>query len=223
MIVSKEFRLLNGIIWINRLLGRGVLVRLVFGRYHRPREEVRAFLLVDLRESTQVAERLGNLRYHSFLKRFIGDVTAAAMRHGAEVYRYVGDEVILVWDERRAIRNADCVATVFAMTDAIDAARDEYEREFGIVPRFWAGLHMGPVVTGEIGGVKREIAYIGDTLNAASRIEQACRDFGRTFLASADVIEALRLPPGITAESLGPIELRGVAASVELLALERGA
>ncbi|MDJ0960162.1 MAG: adenylate/guanylate cyclase domain-containing protein [Acidimicrobiia bacterium] len=211
--------LINFLAQINRLLGRGVLVRLILGRYHRPREEVRAFLLVDLRESTQIAERLGNLRYHSFLKRFIGDVTGAALRHGAEIYRYVGDEVILTWDERRAVRNADCLRTVFAMEKALDAGRDEYATEFGVVPTFWAGLHMGPVVTGEIGGVKHEIAYLGDTLNAAARIEQACRDFGRAFLASADVVNALDVPTGITVESLGPIELRGVGSNVELMAV----
>ena len=82
-----------------------------------------------------------------------------------------------------------------------------------------AGLHRGPVVTGEIGTVKHEIAYLGDTLNTAARIEQACREFQRPFLASSDVIQALELSAGFEAESLGPIELRGVESSVELFAV----
>ena len=69
--------LFNFVAQVNRLLGRRVLVRLILGRYHRPREESAVFLLVDLRGSTQIAERLGNLRYHTFLKRFISDVTAS--------------------------------------------------------------------------------------------------------------------------------------------------
>ncbi|HET9417186.1 MAG TPA: hypothetical protein VFP30_06550, partial [Candidatus Limnocylindria bacterium] len=89
--------LVNFVGQVNGLLGRGVLVGLVLGRYHRPREEVRVFLLVDLRESTQIAEQLGNLRYHAFLSRFISDVSASAARHRGEVHRYVGDEVILTW------------------------------------------------------------------------------------------------------------------------------
>jgi len=55
---------------------------LVFGRYHRTREEIRIFLLVDLRGSTQITERLENLRYHGFLERFVSDVTTSAMRYG---------------------------------------------------------------------------------------------------------------------------------------------
>lgn len=41
---------------VNRLLGRGVLVRSILSRYHRPREEARIFLLIDLHGSTQIAK-----------------------------------------------------------------------------------------------------------------------------------------------------------------------
>lgn len=211
----------NFIAQVNRLLGRGVLVGLILGRYHRPRQEVRIFLFVDLRSSTQIAEQLGNMRYHAFLKRFVDDVSTSATRHGGDIHRIVGDEVLLTWTERKGLADAACVQAVFAMEEAIDQASAEYQADFGAVPSFWAGLHMGPVVTGEIGTVKHEIVYLGDTPNTAARIEQACRDFDRTFLASADVVEAVAMPDGIAVERLGPIELRGVGTSVELFALDR--
>ena len=176
---------------VDGLLGRGVLVGLILGRYHRPREEVRIFLLIDLRESTQIAERLGNLRYHAFLSRFISDVTAGVVRYRGEVHRYVGDEVILTWTAEEGLRDARCVRAVFAIADTLEAARTAYEADFGAVPSFWAGLHMGPVVTGEIGTVKHEIAFLGDALNTASRIEQASKQLRREVLASAAVISAL--------------------------------
>ena len=213
--------LVNFIAQVNRLLGRGVLVGLLLGRYHRPRQEVRIFLFVDLRSSTQIAAKLGNLRYHAFLKRFVADISTSAMRHGAEIHRFVGDEVVLTWTERKGLENAACVQSVFAMADALDRSSGEYLAQFGVVPSFWAGLHMGPVVTGEVGTVKHEIVYLGDTPNTTARIEQACRDFERTFLASGDVVEAVTIPDGIAVESLGPIELRGVGTSVELFALDR--
>jgi len=212
---------INFIGQINRLLGRGVMVRLILGRYHRPREEVRIFLLIDLRGSTQITERLGNLRYHGFLKRFISDVTTSAMRHGGEVHRYVGDEIILTWKERKGLKDAACVKSVFAITDAFEAGGDEYMDDFGVVPSIWASLHIGPVVTGEIGNFKHEIAYLGDTLNTSARIEEACRQFQKPFLASADMVDALDLPSDVEAEGLGPIELRGLRSSIELFAITR--
>ncbi len=206
---------------VNGLLGRGVLVGLILGRYHRPREEVRAFLLIDLRGSTQIATRLGNLRYHAFLSRFISDVSASVVRYRGEVHRYVGDEVILTWTADEGLRSAGCVRAVFAISDTLQAAGTAYEADFGVVPSFWAGLHLGPVVTGEIGTIKHEIAFLGDTLNAASRIQQAGKDLQRQFLASADVIAALDLPNDIASDSLGRIELRGIEDAMELCAVTR--
>lgn len=206
---------------VNGLLGRGVLVGLILGRYHRPREEVRVFLLIDLRGSTHIATRLGNLRYHAFLSRFIGDVSASVVRYRGEVHRYVGDEVILTWVAEEGLRDAGCVRAAFAISDTLDAAGPEYEADFGVVPGFWAALHLGPVVTGEIGTIKHEIAFLGDTLNAASRIQQAGKDLQRQFVASAEVMSAVDLPIDIAGESLGRIELRGVEDSVELFGITR--
>jgi adenylate cyclase len=209
----------NFVAQVDGLLGRGVLVGLILGRYHRPREEVRVFLLIDLRESTQIAERLGNLRYHAFFSRFIGDVSASVGRHRGEVHRYVGDEVILTWTAEEGLRDARCVRAAFAIVDTLAAARATYEAEFGVVPRFWAALHLGPVVTGEIGTIKHEIAFLGDTLHEAARIQQAGKDLERQFVASDAVLSALDLPADVAGEPLGRIELRGVEDSVELFAL----
>lgn len=215
--------LFNFVAQVNRLLGRRVLVRLILGRYHRPREEVRIFLLIDLRGSSQIAEQLGNLRYHAFLRRFIADVTASVVRYRGEVHRYVGDEVILTWTAEEGLRDARCLRTAFAISDTLETARPEYEADFGVVPSFWAGLHLGPIVAGEIGTVKHEIAFLGDTLNAAARIEQATRELQRQFLASAEVISTLDLPNDIESTSVGRIELRGIEDPMELFAMTRAA
>ena len=66
-----------------------------------------------------------------------------------------------------------------------------------------------------------EIAYVGDTLNTSARIQQACREFQRPFLVSADMVDVLQLPSNVEAESLGSIELRGVESSMELFAITR--
>jgi adenylate cyclase len=209
----------NFVSQVNDLLGRGVLVGIILGRYHRPREEVRIFLLIDMRESTQIAGRLGNLRYHAFLSRFIGDVSASAARYRAEVHRYVGDEVILTWTAGEGLPQARCVRASLAISETLEEARPAYEAEFGVAPRVWGALHAGPVVTGEIGTVKHEIAFLGDTLNAAARIQQVGKELGRPIVASDAVVSALDLPEGLVTESLGRVELRGVEGTVQLFAL----
>jgi adenylate cyclase len=77
------------------------------------------------------------------------------------------------------------------------------------------------VVTGEMGSVKREIVFLGDTVNTAARIQELCRETGERVLASADLIDHLELPPGIAKRSLGDLRLRGKGADLALYALTK--
>ena len=85
----------------------------------------------------------------------------------------------------------------------------DYERQLGAAAQVRASLHCGSVVVGEMGSVKKEIALLGDTLNTAARLVDACRDSGEAVIASADLLGRLVLPPGIAARSMGLIRLRG--------------
>jgi adenylate cyclase len=90
-----------------------------------------------------------------------------------------------------------------------------------VVPTFWAALHLGPVVTGEIGTIKHEIAFLGDTLHEAARIQEAGKVLRHQFVASAAVVSALDLPSDIATERLGRLELRGVEDALELFSVTR--
>ena len=86
-----------------------------------------------------------------------------------------------------------------------------------------APLHMGPVIPAEIGSQKREIAFIGDTMNTLVRIEQEGKARGATVVASAAVLAAARLPSGCRAERIGAFTARGKQDSIELYALDASA
>ena len=88
------------------LLGFRMVGRLATGRYVRPRRELRAVLLIDMKNSTGVAERLGAVRFPELLNDFFRDVADAALECGAEVHKYVGDEVSLYSDIIRVGRTS---------------------------------------------------------------------------------------------------------------------
>ena len=94
-----------------------------------------------------------------------------------------------------------------------------YEREFGQRAEVRAGLHCGPIVVGEMGSSKKEIALSGDTLNTTARLIDACRETGEPVIASAVLLDQLVVPAGIAARALGPIRLHGKKSPVELFAL----
>lgn len=206
---------------LNRLLGRRVFFNFVAGRYHRPRVETRALLFIDMVSSTSLAERLGELRFLTLLNRFVADLSHAITREGGEIHKYMGDEVIATWRLGRAEDGSAALRACFAASARLVARAGAYQREFGLHPEFRAALHSGPVVMGELGSVKMEIALIGDTMNTAARIHEACRETGHAVLASSALIDRLgALPAGIVARALGPLRLRGKEAALALYALE---
>jgi class 3 adenylate cyclase len=204
-----------------QLVGSRTLLNVILGRYRRPRREERVLLFLDLAGSTSLAEQMGELRMHQLLTRFFFDIDEAIIAHGGEVHAYVGDEVIVTWpldDKMSERRYLECF---FAIQDSIAAKAEFYRREFNLVPGFRAGLHAGPVVISECGDSRRQIAYFGDTVNVAARLQEYCKQAGRALLVSADLLRLVRPGSDLVVEALGPTQLRGRTAAVDVFAVER--
>jgi adenylate cyclase len=213
--------LTNVAIEIGHLLGFRTMRNLLTGRYARPRQEIRVFLLIDMKDSTGLAERLGPIRFHKLLNDFFDDVADAALETSAEIHKYVGDEAILTWPAERTPLSSDVLACAFIARDFIAADREHYRREYGVDPDFRAALHCGEIVAGQIGDVRREIAYVGDTLNVAARLLDAAKSLGRDVLVSADLLARSALPADVVAEPLPTLAVRGREAPLEIAALSR--
>ncbi len=206
---------------LNSLLGQNVLLNFVSGRYFQPRVEQRVLLMIDMRNSTGLAERLGEVDFHRLLNRFVGDLTGPIVVWKGQIHKYVGDELIVTWPLAAGLKNARCLRACFGAIARLAELAPFYQREFGLSVDLRAALHCGPVVVGEMGTIKKEIALIGDTMNTTARIVDACRDSGELVLASAALMRGLGMfPPGFDARPLGPIPLRGKKSPVELFALK---
>lgn len=212
--------LVNTGLEISRLLGGEVLWGLLVGRYLAPRMEERVVLFVDLKDSTRHAEQLGDLKFHSLLNRFFQDVSHAVLSTGGNIYKYSGDAAIVLWRPRRGLRKANALRCVLELRQQLAKRGDIYRREFGLVPDFRAGLHMGPVVVGEIGVQRHEIAFSGDAMNTTARIEQATRELGIDFLLSAAVADKLPPMDGVQIRSVGSVSIPGKAEKLSLSTAE---
>jgi class 3 adenylate cyclase len=206
---------------LTRLIGAKVLFNFLIGRYRRPIREKRVLLFLDLAGSTSLAEEMGEVRVQDLLTRFFYDIDAAITAHGGEVHAYVGDEVIVTWrvkGEKPQSRYLDCF---FAIQDRIAAHAEQYRAEFARVPGFRAGVHAGPVVISECGNSHRQVAYFGDTMNVAARLQALCKDRERDLLVSGELLRISRPAADLIIEALGPTQLRGRAAPIEVFAVSR--
>jgi adenylate cyclase len=176
-----------------------------------------------LKSSTAIAEKLGDLKYHSFLNDFFHDISPAIQESKGSIYQYVGDEVVVTWTKTKGLENANCINCYFRVAAAVHLEAGKYERLYGFLPTFKAGYHCGPVVSGEIGDMKREIVFHGDTINTAARIRTECTVFKKDLLLSADLLNKLPSTDYLSPESIGKIRLRGKEEEIELFTIQEAA
>lgn len=102
--------------------------------------------------------------------------------------------MIVSWKLKDGLKNNNCIECLFAMKRALENHAEKYERKFGILPAFKAGLHFGMVTAGEIGSLKKKIIFTGDVINTSARIQGLCNHFGTNLLVSEDLAKILQLP-----------------------------
>lgn len=203
----------------NTKFGEGNLWNMIKGKYQTPKMENRIFMFVDLNGSTTIAEKLGDEKYHSLLRNYFADITNPIIDNKGEIYQYVGDEVIISWKFEDGIAGWHCIDCFFAMREKIQEQAEVYMNKFGLIPEFKAGAHLGNVVVGEVGVIKRDITFSGDVLNTTSRIQGKCKEFNVPVIASGELVNALPPAEKYTITFLGSIQLRGKEKDMELNAI----
>lgn len=194
---------------VSKFLGPGVLWNYITGHYHRPRYENRIILLIDINNSTMIAEKLDPVMYYMLLDRFFFDVNAGASRHGGAIYRYIGDQVTITWPMRSRERNADCIRAFFEIKHQIHLQKKVYLNQFGFVPGFKGTAHGGQMVSGEIGDIRSQIVYYGLPLLQAARLEKLSGRSQNGLCISGDLLGEIVLPSNYFVHQAGQLTSKG--------------
>ncbi len=210
---------INFVNQMNKKFGPGVLIPLLLGQYRNPREEERIFMFMDLKSSTSTAEKLGHLKYSSFIRDCFMDINKILSSYNAQVYQYVGDEIVLMWPPAQGMKNNKCLKFYFACRKQFEDRKKYYLSSYGILPFFKAGLHVGPVTAVEIGDVKKDIAYHGDTLNTAARIQGLCNQFEKDLIASESLCNKIINKENFQFEYLGMTLVKGKAKEIGIVSV----
>ncbi len=201
---------------VSEKYGKGVLKKLLFGKYHKPLQEDRVFLFLDLKSSTTIAEKLGDTAYFRMLKEFFYCTTEPILNCRGEIYQYVGDEIIISWEKAEGLKNANCLSCFTLIGETIQQHSKLFLQQFGVVPEFKAAIHAGVVTTGEIGVIKKEIVYSGDILNTTARIMALCNQYNSRLIVSGIIYTALKETRGYRFDFLGTTALRGKSEDISL-------
>ncbi len=209
--------LVTGIRGVARKLGPGAFWSWIRGYYYTPKEEERIIMFLDMRRSTELAESLGDMSVSRLVRDFFEDLTGPVVETRAEVSHYIGDEVVLTWWPDRGLPEARCLQCFFRMQVILDRRRVHCLKEYGLVPEFKAGAHIGRVVATEVGTIKSEIVFHGDVLNTTARVQGACADLGSDLLLTEALASRLPEVPWLELEPMGGVALKGKSERVALL------
>lgn len=181
-------------------------------RLNRARTENVAVVFVDIVGFTGMSQSLEPSIVIQRLRTFYDRMGQQVFDHNGTLDKYLGDGLMASfgtpWPTEAPA--ADALACVIGMAEALeDLNRDRLSS--GDDP-IWAGIgaHYGPAILGNVGNVRRlEVAVLGDTVNVASRLEEATRAEGVQALLSDDLVQAARAQGGGAADLFGKLEKRG--------------
>jgi adenylate cyclase len=201
--------ILNFIIQSVLKIGKQNIISFLTGKYQSPVIEDRVFMFLDLKSSTTYAEKLGSIKYSEMLKESFYDINHVASDFEAQIYQYVGDEIVMTWEWENQKFNTKFIDIFFAIKRRLKKREEFYLNKFGTLPVFKAAIHGGPVTVAEIGNIKRDIAFHGDVINTASRIQDLCNTLQESFLISEDLYKRLVFKSHYLFKDWGKHELRG--------------
>ena len=158
------------------------------------RRQVMAVLFADIAGFTSLAETLPPEEVVELLREIHAWMERVIFAHEGLIAGYIGDAVLAIFGvpepgERDAIRALSCAYEL-----QITARCWNRERKLRGLPeiRIGIGLHYGSAVLGDIGTERcLQFTVIGDTVNAASRLQQATRALNCDLVVSQDLVGAV--------------------------------
>ncbi|HEY0650843.1 adenylate/guanylate cyclase domain-containing protein [Phenylobacterium sp.] len=161
------------------------------------KEQKVTVMFSDVRSFTSIAEALGPRETVSLLNDYFTEMVDVIFRHDGILDKYIGDGIMALYgspflgpnDADNALAAADEMMQRLAVLNARRAEKGEAPLDIGI------GFSTGPTVIGNIGSVRRmEYTVIGDTVNLASRLEGATKQYGAKILLSEATVRDLKRP-----------------------------
>ncbi|MBR0741875.1 adenylate/guanylate cyclase domain-containing protein [Bradyrhizobium liaoningense] len=186
-------------------------------------------LFVDMRGSTQLAEKRLPFDTVFIVNRFLGAVSQAVIENGGQPNQFVGDGMLALFgltaDPQTACRQA--LKAAAGIATHIDELNELLSHDLRQPIRFGIGIHGGEVIIGDI-GYRDHIVFtaLGDAVNVAARLQ----DMSKTLACEAVVSEEVRRTAGLADDALPeqevairgrdePLAVRVVADARELAAL----
>jgi adenylate cyclase len=184
-----------------------------------------AILMTDLRGFTPLAQTLSPAATLALLAEYQSRIVPIVQAHGGSIDKYLGDGILASFGATRddPAYAAHALRAAEEILRATAAWREE-RRDRGLPPvEVGLAVASGPLVFGTTGHESRlEYTVIGEPVNLAAKLEkhtkaEGVRGLCPAALVAQAVLQGGRPPTGT--RPLGPREVAGVGAPIDLVAL----
>ncbi len=196
-------------------VGKGNFSTWFFGMMNEPREDERIFMFIDMKSSTSIAEKLSHEKFSHLVQDVFNDL-AVVDNYMGEIYQYMGDGAIISWPLKKGLKNNNFLKAYYGFSNLVKKRENYYYRKYDLLPKFKAGVHVGKVMVLQVGRIRRDISYNGDTLNTAARIESMCNDFNKSLLISGDLFNLMTEKEAYFIKEVGNLRLKGKRRKVDI-------
>jgi class 3 adenylate cyclase len=160
------------------------------------RRENLAVLFADIVGFTKLSESIEPEQVIEVLRELHSWMAKAIFEWGGSIEGYIGDSVLAIFGfpesgNQDGTNALSCAYDLLAATQDWNRARSEK----GLSPiGVGLGLNYGPVVLGDVGtGEYLEFTVIGDTVNTASRLQQATRHLDCDLVVGQELVDAVKV------------------------------
>jgi adenylate cyclase len=197
-------------------VGKGNFNNWIFGMLNKPREDERIFMFIDMKSSTSIAEKLSHEKFSHLVQDVFNDL-AVVDNYMGEIYQYMGDGAIISWPLNKGLKNNNFLRAFYGFSNLLNKRDRYYQNKYGLSPKFKAGVHVGKVMVLQVGRIRRDISYNGDTLNTTARIESMCNAYNKSLLISGDLYNMMIDKDEYYTKEVGNIKLKGKRRKVDIL------
>ena len=190
-------------------------------------ERFATVMFTDIRNFTQLTAGKSSPAVLTWLNRYLTAMDEVIREEGGFLNKFIGDGLMVLFGvplsegmEEDALRAVRCG---LRMLERVEQMNKENAHDPAYLPiRIGVGIHSGVLTCGSVGSQNRlEYSVIGETVNLASRLESATKDFEVPLVISASTYEAVRARfPDI--RDLGSTKVKGFDSPVHVYTLDVG-
>jgi adenylate cyclase len=188
------------------------------------REQEIAVLFCDIRSFTALADHRLPYDIVFLLNRYFAIVGKAVEQSGGRLDKFIGDGAMALFGLESSAAEAcrQALSASAAILADLDRLSEELAAEIPAPLKVAIGIHAGPAIVGAMGyGGTMHVTAIGDTVNVASRLEAAAKEFNAAIVVSDAVVALSGLD--LSDYEMREIEIRGSTRPLHVRVVPQGA